>query len=88
MGYTAQVWELFLEMDLSNSVTNEHAHVYFAEGLTFFGTDHDDTENITLERLHFSELHHQVLQGEIRDAISVAAVLKFCLLYTSDAADE
>jgi len=80
VGYTAEVWELFLEMDLSNSVTNERAHVYFAEGLTFFSTEHEDTENISLERLHFSELHQQVLNGEIRDAISIAAVLKLGLL--------
>ena len=80
VGYTTEVWELFLEMDLSNSVTNERAHVYFAEGLTFFGTEHEDTENISLERLHFSELHQQVLNGEIRDAISIAAVLKLGLL--------
>ena len=80
MGYTTEVWELFLEMDLSNSVINERAHVCFAEGLMFFGTEHEDTENISLERLHFSELHQQVLNGEIRDAISIAAVLKLGLL--------
>ena len=80
MGYTTEVWELFLEMDLSNSVTNKRAHVYFTEGLIFFGTKHEDTENISLERLHFSELHQQVLNGEIRDAISIAAVLKLGLL--------
>ena len=74
------MWKLFLEMDLSNSITNERAHVYFTEGLTFFSICNNDTENITLERLYFSELHHQVLQGEIRDAISVAAVLKLGLL--------
>ena len=80
MGYTTEVWELFLEMDLSNSVTNERAHIYFTEGLTFFGTLHKDIENISLERLHFNKLHQQVLNSEIRDAISIAAVLKLGLL--------
>ena len=80
MGYTTEVWELFLEMDLSNSVINKRAHVCFTEGLMFFGTEHKDTENISLERLHFNELHQQVLNGEIRDAISIAAVLKLGLL--------
>jgi len=31
--------------------------------------------------LHFSELYKQVLSGEIRDSISVAAVLKLSVMY-------
>lgn len=81
VGYKAEYWEKFLEMDLSNSVTNERAEVYLAKDLTFLGTEHEATENLTLERLHFSELYEQVLSGEIRDSISVAAVLKLSVMY-------
>lgn len=81
VGYEATHWEKFLEMDLSNSVSNERAEVYLAKGLTFLGTQHEDTENLTLERLHFSELYAQVLEGSIRDSISVAAVLKLAVMY-------
>ena len=81
VGYQASHWEKFLEMDLSNSVSNERAEVYLAKGLTFLGTEHEETENLALERLHFSELYQQVLSGEIRDSISVAAVLKLAVMY-------
>jgi hypothetical protein len=67
-------------LDLSNSVTNERAIVFLAESLTFIGTSHEDTENLRLERLHFSTLYQQVLNGLITDSISVAAVLKLALL--------
>lgn len=67
-------------MDLSNSVTNERTIVFLAESLTFIGTSHEDTENLRLERLHFSTLYQQVLNGLITDSISVAAVLKLALL--------
>jgi hypothetical protein len=67
-------------MDLSNSVTNERAIVFLAESLTFLGTSHEDTENLRLERLHFSSLYNQVLNGVITDSISVAAVLKLAVL--------
>ena len=80
VGYTAEEWNEFLQMDLSNSVTNERAVVFLAESLTFLGTDHEDTENLRLERLHFSTLYNQVIKGEITDSISVAAVLKLAVL--------
>jgi len=67
-------------LDLSNSVTNERAIVFLAESLTFIGTSHEDTENLRLERLHFSTLYQQVLNGLITDSISVAAVLKLALM--------
>ena len=80
VGYTAKQWSEFLQLDLSNSVTNERAIVFLAESLTFIGTSHEDTENLRLERLHFSTLYQQVLNGLITDSISVAAVLKLALL--------
>jgi hypothetical protein len=61
-------------------VTNERAIVFLAESLTFLGTSHEDTENLRLERLHFSSLYNQVLNGVITDSISVAAVLKLAVL--------
>lgn len=80
VGYAADEWTEFLHMDLSNSVTNERAVVFLAESLTFLGTSHEDTENLRLERLHFSTLYNQVLNGSIRDSISVAAVLKLAII--------
>ena len=76
VGLIAEHWEQLLELDLSNSVTNEQSIVYVAEGLTPVSTNHEDTENLTIEKLPFYELYQQVLDGTIRDSISVAAILK------------
>ena len=69
-----------MELDLSNSVTNEQSYVYIAEELTSVPTEHEDSENLTIEKLPFSELYQQVLDGTIRDSISVAAILKLAIM--------
>lgn len=76
VGLIAAQWSLLMELDLSNSVTNEQSYVYIAEELTSVPTEHEDSENLTIEKLPFSELYQQVLDGTIRDSISVAAILK------------
>jgi 8-oxo-dGTP pyrophosphatase MutT (NUDIX family) len=76
VGLIAAQWSLLMELDLSNSVTNEQSYVYIAEELTSVPTEHEDSENLTIEKLPFSELFQQVLDGTIRDSISVAAILK------------
>ena len=80
VGYTADEWTEFIQIDLSNSVTNKRAVVFLAESLTFLYKYHKDTENIRLERLHFSTLYNQVLKRLITDSISVAAVLKLATI--------
>jgi ADP-ribose pyrophosphatase len=57
-------------------VTDEYAIVFIAEGLTFGETEHEETEDITIRKLHFSELVEMVMNGEITDSITIAAVLK------------
>ncbi|MGC6414912.1 MAG: NUDIX domain-containing protein [Bacteroidia bacterium] len=80
VGLQAERWEAILELDLSNSVTNEQSIVYLAEGLTQVPTNHEDTENLTIEKIPFSTLYEDVMNGGIRDSISVAAVLKLAIL--------
>ena len=80
VGYTAKNWTPLLEMYLSNSVSNEKAIVFIAEDLTEGKSQPEDTENLTVEKIHFSELYQQVMDGIITDAISVAAVLKLSIL--------
>jgi 8-oxo-dGTP pyrophosphatase MutT (NUDIX family) len=75
-GLAAEQWETFLEMDLSNSVTNEKATVFLASELTQGESQLEVTEDIEVRRLPLKEAIAMVLNGEIRDAISVAALLK------------
>ncbi len=76
VGITAVKWTKLMEIHTSNSVTDEHAIVFIAQNLTFGETEHEDTEDIAIRKLHFSELVEMVMNGEITDSITIAAVLK------------
>jgi 8-oxo-dGTP pyrophosphatase MutT (NUDIX family) len=75
-GLQAAQWERFLEMDLSNSVTDEKATVFLARGLTQGESQPEVTEDIEVKRLPLKEAIAMVFSGEIRDAITAAALLK------------
>lgn len=76
-GLIAERWSLMMELHTSNSITNEYGLVYIAEGLKMTTSDSDDTEDLTLRKLPFSEVLEMVLEGKITDAISVAAILRY-----------
>ena len=50
--------------------------MYLARDLTFGETHLDEDEFLDLERIPFDQLTEQVLSGEIKDAKTIAAVLK------------
>lgn len=76
VGIAALNWQLIQELDLSDSASDEISYCYLATGLSFGQTSHEDNEEIIIRKLPFSELFEMVESGEIRDAISVAAVYK------------
>jgi 8-oxo-dGTP pyrophosphatase MutT (NUDIX family) len=79
-GIEAGRWEKLMELDLSNSVTDEHAIVFVATELTFGEAEPDDTEALTVRKLPLDGAFDMVEKGEITDAISVAALLRIKLL--------
>ncbi len=79
-GIVAKKWTKILEMDLSNSASNERAIVYLAQDLQFEEAEPESTEDLQVKKLHFHELLEMVLKGEVRDAITVATVLKVELM--------
>lgn len=80
VGIKATKWTKLMEIHTSNSVTDEHAFVFVAQDLTFGETEHDETEDITIRKIHFSELVEMVMNDEITDSITIAAVLKLQLM--------
>ena len=80
VGISAEKWTKLLEIHTSNSVTDEFGVVFIAQNLTFGETEHEETEDIAIRKLHFSELVEMVMKGEITDSITVAAVLKLQLM--------
>lgn len=79
-GLKADRFELIQELQLSNSATNEVSYTYIAKGLTITDTRHEETEIIRVRKLPFLQLFEMAMQGEIRDALSVAGILKTKLL--------
>ena len=75
-GLTALKMTQVMTIHTSNSVTDEHGLVYLAEDLTQGETQFDETEDITIKYLPFSEAVNMVIDEQITDAISCAAILK------------
>ena len=66
---------LLLDLQLSNSVSNETAHLFIARELTQGTAQPEDTEELALRRLPLAEAIAMAQNGEIRDAMSVIALL-------------
>jgi ADP-ribose pyrophosphatase len=79
-GLTAGRWQTLLEMDLSNSATDEHAICYLAWDLKQGEPHPEEAELLTIRRLPFVMAFGMVERGEITDAMSVAAIQKVQLL--------
>lgn len=75
-GITARIWTPLLEMHTSNSVTDEYGVAYMAQDLEMGKAQPEETEEIAVRRLPFSEAVEMVLRGEITDVFSMIAVLK------------
>lgn len=80
VGIEATDWRELLRMDLSNSASDEHAIIYVARGLTFHTPEPDHNEELAQRKLPFAELYDMVMRGDVRDSLTVAAVLKLRLL--------
>jgi ADP-ribose pyrophosphatase len=75
-GIIANKWIFMQHMQLSNSATDELAYLYVAQDLSFTQSQPDDDEELNIRKVHFDELYEMVLNGEVVDSLSVAAVLK------------
>lgn len=80
-GLVAQQWRLLLEMHLSNSVSDELAILYLATDLTQFQAEPEETEQLQIKKLPFEEAYQMVLDGKIKDSMSIAAIQKTKLLF-------
>jgi 8-oxo-dGTP pyrophosphatase MutT (NUDIX family) len=79
-GLRASKYSKIIDMHLSNSVSDEYAVVYLAQGLTQHTAMPEDTEQLATRKLPFEEAYQMVLRGEITDSMSVAAILKVKLI--------
>ncbi len=75
-GITALKWTPLLELHTSNSVTDEYGVAYIAQDLHFGEAEPEETEDLNVRRLPFSEVVDMVMRGDITDSLSMVAILK------------
>jgi 8-oxo-dGTP pyrophosphatase MutT (NUDIX family) len=84
-GMEAGHLEEVLRMHLSNSVSDELAILFVATNLQYGEAMPEETEQLQLRKLPFSEAYQMVLRGEITDAMSVAGILRVQMMLDSKA---
>jgi 8-oxo-dGTP pyrophosphatase MutT (NUDIX family) len=79
-GLVAKRWTEIMGMDLSNSVADERSIAFLAWDLSIAPAQPDETEQLQIARVPFWDAIERVKRGEIRDSISVAALLRVALM--------
>jgi 8-oxo-dGTP pyrophosphatase MutT (NUDIX family) len=75
-GIRAANWKEIMRLHPSNSITDELGIAYVATELSFGETNFEETEDLQVRKLPLDEAVTMVLDGEITDAISAAALLR------------
>jgi hypothetical protein len=68
-------------MDLSNSATDEVAVVFLARKLVRGNSSPEGSEKLRIKKVPFKKLLKEVLDGKVRDSLTVAAVLAYAVRY-------
>ena len=84
-GICAGSWEQILELQLSNSTSDELAYIFIARDLTFTEASPDPTEKIVVRKIPLAQAFEMAERGEMRDAMSVVGLLKARLLLDQNA---
>lgn len=79
-GLIAGEWMEIMQLHLSNSVTDELAYIYLARQLLQANAEPEETEQLQIKKLPFTTVYEMVMDGRIKDALTVAAVLKVKLM--------
>ena len=74
-GLQAGSWREVFKLHTSNSITDEEGFVYIAKDLQQGETAFEETEQLEIRNLPLQDAVAMVQNGEITDAISVAALL-------------
>ena len=75
-GLSAKHLHYLLDLHTSNSVTDEHSTVFVASNLSQGPAIPEETEQLKLRHCHIDQAIEMAKNGEITDAISLAALLK------------
>lgn len=79
-GLVARSMQPILQMQLSNSVSDEISISYVARDLIQEEEEPEETEQLQVMKVSFVKAVEMAMNGEIRDALSVATLLKAKIL--------
>lgn len=79
-GLVTDKADKFLEIYPTVAYSNEHIYVYLAHGLQATHAHLDDGEFLNVRRIPFAEALKKVMDMEIKDSKTVAAILKYALI--------
>ncbi|AEE53203.1 NUDIX domain-containing protein [Haliscomenobacter hydrossis] len=82
-GIQASEWIQIIDFHTSNSVTDEYGIAYLAKGLSYGEAEPEETESLQLKRVPLQEAIDMVLRGEITDALSMMALMKVHISFSS-----
>lgn len=83
-GLVARKWKEILRMHLSNSVTDELSIIYLATDLTQETACPEETEQLVVKKVPFTEAIQMVHNGKITDGMSVTAILKLQVMMLAE----
>ena len=75
-GLVAELWTPVLDLHTSNSVTDEAGMVFLAQELKEGPSSPEDTEDLQIVRLPFSEALDLIHRGVITDALSIMGLYR------------
>lgn len=76
-GYSAEDWESLGHIYPTPGYTNEVLHLFYASGLTKGEQHLDPGEDINVRWIPLEKVEEMIDQGEINDAKTIIAVLKY-----------
>ena len=82
-GLSARRWTEIMRLHPSNSITDEVGYVYLAEDLSEGETAFEETEALEVRKLSLEAAVQMARDGEITDAISVAALFRIAEIRTA-----
>ena len=82
-GLMAEEWTVIARSHLSNSVSDEVCTIFLAKNLKQGVAAPEETEDIQIKKVLFSEAVKMVNDGSITDAISIMAIQKVQLMLLS-----
>ena len=75
-GLVAKSWTKILDMNTSNSVTDEVGLAFVAKELIQEEAEPEECEDLKIRKLPFNELYEMLMRGEIQDGLSMVTILK------------